>query len=358
MDAKVLTARAKPVSLPNATTIDRYQIVASIAANLEQFVADRYDLDLAPLASSLGLSVADFQSNDKRVSLDRICRLFDLLAIASGDNDFGLGYAGAIEFGSTGYFGYGQKNAPTLGDLFNFNTRFMSLVCDITYLSLEIDAEYCRYHWSLPPMITTKSQFTLASSAMLVRLIRENFDSNWSPVEVWFDFPRVNSSSALGNSICPRVTFDESGCAIVIHTESLVLKNMHGDERLYRLIYESCESQLLRRQKSTSLLDAVMNEICDSLSDPGLSLARTARRLGTSDRSLQRYLAAQKQSFSELCDQARRELSDSLLATTDLPLYEIASRLGFSSTSAYTRTARRWYGVPPTEVRKRDRGAG
>ena len=342
------------MSVPRSDILpaDRFRIVASIAADLDSFAAEHYGLELEPLADSVGLSCDDFQSNEKQVSLDRMCRLFELLAIATGDEDFGVRYGEAITFGSTGFFGYGQKSAPTLRQLLSFNASFMPLVCDISYLSLEIDSSLCWYHWSFHPMIISKTQFSLSTSAMLVRLIRENFDANWSPNEVRFDFPRPKNARAINRLICPNLIFEEPTSTIIMSTHSLDLKNRNGDARLHELIYQNCKEQLADKRVSKTILDAVIDEISDSISDPQLSLSRTARRIGMSERSLQRYLSSQEQSFSELVDQRRKELSDTLLRDPNIPLNKIAERLGFSSNSAYTRTARRWYGVPPTEARR------
>ncbi|MFY0614763.1 MAG: AraC family transcriptional regulator [Hyphomicrobiaceae bacterium] len=331
---------------------DHFKIVASFVADLEGFLGRRYGLDLKPLAGEVGLCTKDFQRSDMRISLDRVCRLLNLVAARTGDQDLGLAFASVTSLGNTGFFGYGQSSAPTLGAMLNFKLKFLSLVCDLSDLRLEKDKNRCYIHWSLPSVLIEKSQFSLIAMGMLVRLVRENIDDQWSPLEVQFDFPMNGASQALKESVCGLVQFGQSANIVILPPGCLELPNRNRDDRLYQLVLANLDEQLVKKQQATSMLDAVIAEIGYSVTDPDLSLSRTASRLATSERTLQRYLSSQQLSFSDLRDQARRELSDNLLRSSNVRIYEVAERMGFSTNSAYTRSARRWYGVPPSMRRR------
>ena len=73
---------------------------------------------------------------------------------------------------------------------------------------------------------------------------------------------------------------------------------------------------------------------------------------GTSVRTLQRRLAADGLSFSEIADNARAELAAEMLCHTDASLSEIAREVGYSAVSNFSRAFRHWTGKTPAESRR------
>lgn len=84
--------------------------------------------------------------------------------------------------------------------------------------------------------------------------------------------------------------------------------------------------------------------------------ARIALRIGTSQRSLQRQLAAAGKTFQELVAATRRTLALRLLKESKHSLAEISFLLGFSEPSAFHRAFKRWTGRTPAEVRAEESG--
>lgn len=82
-----------------------------------------------------------------------------------------------------------------------------------------------------------------------------------------------------------------------------------------------------------------------------LSLKRFAEICSTHPRHMQRMLSAQGTSFSRMKDDARRSLAVELVATTSIPIAQIAVRVGFSGPSALTRAFRQWTDETPTRFR-------
>jgi AraC-like DNA-binding protein len=89
--------------------------------------------------------------------------------------------------------------------------------------------------------------------------------------------------------------------------------------------------------------------------DEPLDQAHVAARCAVSTRSLRRHLAAQGRSFREQLGQLRLEYAQAALAHTDLPIDEIARRLGYSQQSVLTRAVRRTLGASPSQLRARAR---
>ena len=70
-------------------------------------------------------------------------------------------------------------------------------------------------------------------------------------------------------------------------------------------------------------------------------------------RTVQRRLSEEQTSFDQILDKVRADLSMSYLRDSELSVAAVAEILQFSETSALSRAFRRWYGVAPTQVRRR-----
>ncbi|MGA6223146.1 AraC family transcriptional regulator [Streptomyces umbrinus] len=84
-------------------------------------------------------------------------------------------------------------------------------------------------------------------------------------------------------------------------------------------------------------------------------LVAVARAMSLHPRVLQRRLAESGTSFEEILDDVRRDMAWDLSAT-GIQISQIATMLGYSETSSYTRACRRWYGESPRQLRARRRG--
>jgi len=124
--------------------------------------------------------------------------------------------------------------------------------------------------------------------------------------------------------------------------------------------------------RDSVLRDIAVDYLASHFTDPGQTLpARVrgtlARAVGTADvsivsvarwhrmhpRTLQRHLAAEGTSYEAELDDIRRQRAYQLLTETVLPLSQITGMLGLSEQSALTRAARRWFGEPPSRLRRR-----
>ena len=89
------------------------------------------------------------------------------------------------------------------------------------------------------------------------------------------------------------------------------------------------------------------------ISEADISLEQLAPYFGLSERTFQRRLADQGTNLADLKDDIRKEVSLSLLTSSDLPISEVCYRLGYSAPSAFTRSVSRWFGLTPSELRER-----
>ena len=84
-------------------------------------------------------------------------------------------------------------------------------------------------------------------------------------------------------------------------------------------------------------------------------LSRGARRLGRSERSLQRDLQQAGTTFRGELEAARVELARALLVDTDLKIDSVARKVGCASAAHFATLFRRVAGETPSAYRERHR---
>ena len=92
--------------------------------------------------------------------------------------------------------------------------------------------------------------------------------------------------------------------------------------------------------------------LVDQLPHGEPSQKSVAEALHLSARSLQRRLAEAGSSYTEVRDNARRELALRYLRDGGHSVSEITYLLGFSDSSSFSRAFRRWTGVSPSAYRQ------
>src|SRR5207248_10057443 len=85
------------------------------------------------------------------------------------------------------------------------------------------------------------------------------------------------------------------------------------------------------------------------------SASEACRKLGLSERTLYRKLAAQCLTFGQMVDQVREQRATYLLDNTRMSVEAVAEAVGFAEIASFSRAFKRWMGLSP--LRFRGRGA-
>ena len=128
-------------------------------------------------------------------------------------------------------------------------------------------------------------------------------------------------------------------------------ENPLRDDDLFDALCELNRRRLDDRRRAEDFVAMVNDAIAERIADPLLTISEVARGMAISVRALQRKLAERDTTFNALHDGVRRRMAADYLVQTDLPISEIAFRLGFSAVGNFSRAARRWFGRPPSECR-------
>jgi AraC-like DNA-binding protein len=315
-------------------------------------------IDQSELLRSIGLS-PDGGSVEEMVSDLAYYDLFERVARAVGDaTDLPLRTGRSMRCDDYGAFGLAWKTAPTLRASLARAERYWRLLTSVSEYEVRPveDGAYFILHRSGERRLGMRlsNEATLAS---VVSIVREVLPLPFVPREVHLRHPPPSTLHAHRAYFGCPVRFDSELDALLISSEALVGPTRQADDALTRFLLDHLDAELRRVEADRPLEAMVRDAIARSLSEGVPRMQEIARRLGLSERTLQRRLGEEGLSFQRLVDGARREFAEGLLVQSDYSLAEIAFLAGFSEQSAFNRAFRRWADATPAAYREARRAS-
>lgn len=149
---------------------------------------------------------------------------------------------------------------------------------------------------------------------------------------------------------CP-IKFNEPYCDLLIDREFIQADVVHANPTRAYLFNEWCQQEISQLHMRQGLLDN-LTEYIEKFSDHYPTLDQAAKAMCMSARNLNRKLAKENLSFSQVVAKNRMEKACLLLTTTSLSSEQIGFSVGFNSSSNFTRAFKKWMNCTPGKYRE------
>lgn len=288
---------------------------------------------------------------------DSYHRLFEWAAERLGDPLLGLHVAATLTASSFGLLGYLLENSATLGDwLENFATYHRVFAQDAA-VSCKIGREVAVLDYQ--PIRSTgiePAQDILLSLGAMVHAIRLFTKTGWSPsacqLTIHPGFPPEDARPFL----CDDLRFGADANRIMFPAADLSIPIPDADPVLFSILRGQADRILKTIGGESELINRLRLLITANISDGQFGVDDASGALNMSVRKLHRELSSRRTSYRKVRDDVVHEMACAALSDTDLQITEIAHKLGYSETSAFTRAFQRVAGQTPrayrTEIRK------
>ncbi|MCB1512110.1 MAG: helix-turn-helix transcriptional regulator, partial [Hyphomicrobiaceae bacterium] len=151
-----------------------------------------------------------------------------------------------------------------------------------------------------------------------------------------------------------KLIFDAQSFEIEVDNNILSLPNPGTVMGLQATVQQVADRALYERREATGFAGQVLQQIRRQLRDEApLQLDAIAEALATTPRTMQLRLKQHNTTFEKLVGDVRERLAEELLRDTNLPIGEIAHRLGFAEQSGFARWTKTHFQMPPSEFRER-----
>ncbi|MDF0519300.1 helix-turn-helix domain-containing protein [Bradyrhizobium yuanmingense] len=168
--------------------------------------------------------------------------------------------------------------------------------------------------------------------------------------EVWFKHLPTASLSAYRQLFGVTPKFGMPRVGFVFSARDLDRPNQTRSDVLSDISLHFLQTRQGSRAASTTF--DVRRIISRMIGSEPVNQADVAAELCITVRTLQRRLRAENTCFDAILDDIRRGLTSDYLRQTTLSLSQVAERLQFNDTSAFTRACHRWFGSSPKSVRQ------
>jgi AraC-like DNA-binding protein len=327
-------------SLVRAAALTNYSEVARAAG-----------LDPVRMLFDAGLSPSVLREPDLMIPVERVGRLLQASATMSGNESFGLCMAESRLLSNLGAVGLLIRDQATLRDSLGMLMRYQAMLNGALSLAVEecgglvIIREAVMAGNAHQP---TRQRVELALGVM-VRLIRQLLKPDWEPRRVCFEHPAPRDLSTHQRFFGPHVEFDYDFNCIICAKADLDARNPSADPAMVRYAQQLIDASPMSQQ--ATMLEDVRRTILLLLPSGRCSIEQVAEHLGVVCRTVQRRLAEQGHSFSSIINDIRTELAMRHVLESDRPLTEVATLLGFSAPSGFSRWYHAQFGCSPRESR-------
>ncbi len=274
----------------------------------------------------------------------------------TGDPLLGLKLGKAYPLQSYGLFGYAFLSAPTLRQamaivsnygpltftLFRIDFRETGEVGILQFSrQVEIPADLLPYYVDrdlAAALAGVEPGETLTIKPVSIAIMHDD-QGRRGDYEAFFD--------------CP-VTFDTPRSELRVDAALLDLPMPLRDTETSTICQQQCQLLLARMSASSGFIDRVRQLI---VARPGYfpDIDQVAARLNMTSRTLRRRLEEEGSSYQQILADVRYQLAREYLATSRLPIEEIAGLLGYSNPGNFTHAFKRWHGSAPRQFRQEHR---
>lgn len=306
--------------------------------------------DALALSQELEIDPIALRDPDIPVPAARVLNFYERAAEITGCRSFGLRMAARTGLAVVGPLWILLRQAQTLEQMLDDLVAHFDLYTQAAVTSFRREGSGRRLCWATATGVSEREvQMAEFSVAVLCAEIRRYAPAGWEPASVSFRHAAPPDRSELRRVFGSNLSFDQPDNSILVERALLDRPLRVEGSRTRELL-----SHMLRQSGEPvdpGLVERVDGMVRALMPYASCSLADLGRALGMAPRSLQEHLQAQGSNFQQIRDRARADLAVKYLRHSRMSLTQIAGMLGYSELSAFSRSFRRWHGVPPRSLR-------
>jgi AraC-like DNA-binding protein len=270
----------------------------------------------------------------------------------SGDRLLGAKLGAKLDIVSLGILGYALMTSATAGDMVKILVRYKRVVMPSVCIELIPGPGTLELHCSAAHLPKALEQFYKDSLyAGLVTNLQLLTDNQGVATSLELDYGQPEDMEFYHSIFGTNVRLDSGRCCLIFDAASLAVPITSSDPVAQDIFRRECDRILASDESSGVVSERVKQLLLLSRSEFP-TCAAVAEQMHMSESTLQRRLAKEATRFQQLLDQVRYRLALEYLQGTVLPIAEIATLVGFSSSANFSRSFKRWSATTPAGIRQ------
>jgi AraC-like DNA-binding protein len=288
-----------------------------------------------------------------RFTYREVYQVCDAVLSATGEPDFGLRWASAIDDRTLAPVSHLVHHAPTLREALATLGRFQALMADELGWTVTESGELVTLRIATPhgaPLGVERmiSEMQLCGFRHLLR----GYASDAQLRDVSFRYPAPPYAAAYHEAFAAPLRFEQPGTGLRFARALLDRPALSPDPEMFETLQGLAERRVLAIRGSAPYAMRLREHVVRGGWRRRDDMDAAARSLGISVRTLRRRLAEEGTSFSAVVSEAMAVVATDLLRDPRRTIQEAAFELGFSEASTFHRAFRRWTGTTPSAFRR------
>lgn len=312
---------------------------------------ERRGIDPGPLLAKAGIDRFGLMDPAYTISIDQELTLMRGVMRALGDPAASLDIAREYRVRGFSVLGLAMQACDTPLQILRLLLTYPRLAWGVFDCRMTLDRHAFEVELTAPRALGAAEGFLAERDIACARVIIDEV------MEAPFRFEAVHFRHDCASD--PVVYRDFFGCDVrfgaprhrVVADSVAISQRMPHADGIMRAFYEAqCERMSRDLEQPFRFADSVRSRLRRSEAIP--DLAGVAQSLFMTPRTLQRRLAAEGVSFSDLLREVRLQRADQLLDESTRSMGSIAAELGFSDAVAFSHAYKSWTGHPPQARRR------
>jgi len=323
-----------------------------LASQLALSRIKRENIDPVPLLRRTNLSQISLDER-RRISVPSQISFLSEAVRVLGDEWFGLSLATQLDLREIGMVYYVATSSSGFRDALSRLVRYGRVVSEALELRVDNQGGVLRLAVSFKGFSRHTDRHQAEFVALvLLRVCRKLMGNRIIPLSVSLAHHRSGDLAQIKSLFGCDVQFDAYSDGLTFDATVLDLPVIGADPFLNELLVGLCEQAITARVSTISPFRTLVENTISPLLPHGEATAdNVARRLGVSERTFARRLAAEGTSFGLILDGLRHELAITYMQD-GLQASQIAWLLGFHQSSSFTHACKRWTGSTPSQYRR------
>ena len=300
----------------------------------------------------------ELMSLDGTISGDELSRMYRNARAISDQEDLGLSVGVQLHLSAHGPLGVATYSCPDLRTALNLLATYGQTRTEIFDISLHEHPTGLRVNFAETQdlgdlrVFVTESVLSGLFSAIHFFIGVGQFNG-----ECFFAYPEPSYGNAYHDHFGHKITFDHSATEIIVPESLLSTPSIVADPVLHQQAVAICEAHLQQIRAGQPQTELTTEEVISRLisDNPGKlwTLSDVAANLYMSPRTLIRKLDAEGTKFQKIRDGLAKQQVIHYMAEDSLSIESIGHLMGFSDTSSFRRSFKRWFGETPSQYRAR-----
>jgi len=319
-------------------------------------VAGSLGLDPVRMMRQAGIPLDGIDHPENRIPAASVVRLLERSAEDTGCEAFGLLMAERRTFASLGPVSLLLERLPHLRAVVRASIAFQRHLNEVIAITLEEDHDTCMVKLDLLPEFVGAQMIDLLAG-IAHQVLTGASGGRWKPACVHLMRQTPEDATPWRRFYGAPIEFEDSFSGFSSSCMAMLVSNPLADEAMAKHA-RYLLNHLPIAKRPEQIGERVRRTISQLLPAGRATVDQVAAHLGLSSRSLQRRLDEEGLQFGEMLSSVRQELATAYLAGSSRPVTSVASMLGYSSPSSFTRWFAGSFGMSPQTWRAHNRATG